>query len=404
MKLTTPRFSDIPHFARRSPVLAASAGLIVLAVVLALSIPAARSLFRPDGGPAGPLHAEGSQIVDSRGREVVLAGVNWFGFETGTFAPHGLWARNWESMLDQLVATGFNTIRLPYSNELLRGAAQPDGIDAGLNPDLANVKGVELLDRIVTGATDRGLMVVLDRHRPSSDGQSELWYTEKVSEETWIADWVSLAERYRDNPLVVGADLHNEPRGRATWGSGERTTDWRLAAERAGNAILAANPNWLIFVEGVESQANQGYWWGGNLQGAREHPVRLSDPSKLVYSAHDYGPGVWRQSWFTDPAFPANLPALWERNWAYLKTSGQAPVLLGEFGGRSVGEDTEGVWQRTLIQYLKDKGISYTYWSWNPNSGDTGGILQDDWQTVDDQKLAVLKTYQRPVSGDASRS
>ena len=36
------------------------------------------------------------------------------------------------------------------------------------------------------------------------------------------------------------------------------------------------------------------------------------------------------------------------------------------------------------------KSISYTYWCWNPNSGDTGGILKDDWQTVDYNKMSYL--------------
>ena len=38
--------------------------------------------------------------------------------------------------------------------------------------------------------------------------------------------------------------------------------------------------------------------------------------------------------------------------------------------------------------------MSWTYWSWNPNSGDTGGILADDWQTVNTNKLAKLTPIQ----------
>src|SRR5262249_7780327 len=157
--------------------------------------------------------------------------------------------------------------------------------------------------------------------------------------------------------------------GPATWGDGNPRTDWRLAAERAGNAILSVNPEWLIFVEGVEKYQGDVYWWGGNLEGARDFPVRLSRPDKLVYSAHVYGPEIWPQSWFHAPAFPNNLPAVWQRHWAYLQLEHRAPVLLGEFGGRSVGQDPAGKWQRSLIAYLQRTGTSYTYWSWNPNSG-----------------------------------
>ena len=167
-----------------------------------------------------------------------------------------------------------------------------EAIDYQLNPDLKGLAGVELMDRIVQGATDRGIMVLLDRHRPTAESQSPLWYTEDVPEEQqWISDWVMLASRYRDNPLVIGADLHNEPRGEATWGDGNERTDWRLAAERAGNAILEVNPDWLIVVEGVETYDNDYYWWGGNLAGAKTAPVRLSNPAQLVYSAARLRPG-----------------------------------------------------------------------------------------------------------------
>ena len=70
------------------------------------------------------LSTRGNRIVDSRGNEVRITGVNWFGMETGTFAPHGLWARNWEDMLDQIASLGFNTIRLPYSNQLFEPSSK----------------------------------------------------------------------------------------------------------------------------------------------------------------------------------------------------------------------------------------------------------------------------------------
>ncbi|MFD0585982.1 glycoside hydrolase family 5 protein [Dactylosporangium darangshiense] len=360
-----------------------------------------------------PLHAEGSRIVDARGETVTFTGVNWFGLETNTFAPHGLWSRSLDDMLDQMVGQGFNSMRLPFSNELFDAASKPNGVDYALNPGLKGMTGPQIMDQVVQGATKRGMMVILDRHRPTSQGQSNLWYTDKVSEDRWISDWVMLAKKYKDNPLVVGADLHNEPHGEATWGDGNEKTDWQAAAQRAGNAVLKANPNWLILVEGIENYKTadgkgDGYWWGGNLQGAKEHPVKLSDNSKLVYSAHDYSPKVWSQQWFTDPAFPANMPALWDKQFGYLVKSNTAPVLVGEFGGRSVAEkdaqgnkDLEGIWQRNLVSYLKDNGLSYTYWAWNPNSGDTGGVLKDDWKTVDADKAALLKTYQAPLAAAA---
>jgi endoglucanase len=346
---------------------------------------------------SGPLHTDKGKLVDSAGEEVHLSGVNWFGFETTTFAPHGLQARNWRGMLAQIAQAGFNTIRLPYSNQLFDPASVPQGIDYRLNPDLAGLQGLALMDKIVEGAGQLGLKIILDQHRPDAYAQSNLWYTDHLPESRWISDWVMLAKHYRGNPTIIGADLHNEPHGEATWGDGNMATDWRLAAERGGNAILAANPDWLILVEGVEQFQGDFYWWGGNLEGAVQFPVRLSRPDKLVYSAHDYGPGVYVQSWFQAPNFPLNLPAVWEKHWSYLQLQSKTPVLMGEFGGRSMGQDLEGVWQRALVAYLKANRINYTYWSWNPDSGDTGGLLEPDWKTLDPAKMDVLSAYQWPM-------
>jgi len=358
----------------------------------------------PGHGPSATpvaLRAEHGKLVDGDGHEVRLTGVNWFGLETPNFAPHGLWARNWQDMLDQIASAGFNAIRLPFSNQLLEAGSLANSIDATKNPDLHGLTGLQVMDRIVEGAGRAGLAIVLDRHRPSADTQSELWYTDRVSDARWIEDWTMLARRYRGQPAVVAADLHNEPHGAATWGDGNPRTDWRMAAERAGNAILGVNPDWLIVVEGVERVGSDAYWWGGNLSAARDHPIRLAQRDKLVYSAHDYGPGVYPQSWFAVADYPRNLPAIWRRHWAYLPADGIAPVLVGEFGGRSMGHDPEGTWQRSLVDFLKASGLSYTYWSWNPDSGDTGGILKDDWLTFDRAKLDVLSSYQWPRLGQA---
>jgi aryl-phospho-beta-D-glucosidase BglC (GH1 family) len=338
---------------------------------------------------AGFLSTDGSRIVDSQGNTVTLNGLNWFGMETNTYAPHGLWTRSMDSMLDQMATLGYDTLRIPFSNEALRSGSVPNGIDFSKNPDLVGKSAVQILDLLVAKAGQRGIRIFLDRHRPDASAQSDLWYTSAVSEEQWIADWEMLARRYKGNPVVIGADLHNEPHGRATWGSGQTTTDWRLAAQRAGNRILAANPDWLIIVEGVESVNGQSYWWGGNLRNAGSYPVTLNVPNKVIYSSHDYATSVFNQSWFSAPDYPANLPGVWDANWGYLLKGNIAPVLIGEFGTRYTSS-VDQVWLRELVKYIGDNGASFTYWCWNPNSGDTGGILKDDWTTVDTVKQAVL--------------
>lgn len=367
---------------------------IVFAALLALlSVPAVPGAARAAAG-TGYWHTSGRQLLDANGRPVRMTGINWFGAETSDYVPHGLWTRNYKDMLDQIKGLGYNTLRLPYSNQLFDPGSTPTSIDYAKNPDLSGLDGLQILDRIIGYAGELGLKVVLDRHRPDAGGQSALWYTGRHPESRWISDWTMLARHYAGDTTVIGADLHNEPHSPACWGCGDETRDWRLAAERAGNAILAVNPDWLIIVEGVDDHEGDNYWWGGNLQGAAEHPVRLDVPDRLVYSAHDYATSVHPQPWFDDPSFPSNLPGIWDKNWGYLHKNGVAPVLLGEFG-TTLADPRDQTWLRALMAYLGEGtgGISFTFWSWNPNSGDTGGILNDDWTTVSTAKQSYLDPY-----------
>ena len=51
------------------------------------------------------------------------------------------------------------------------------------------------------------------------------------------------------------------------------------------------------------------------------------------------------------------------------------------------------------MDFLVQHGDSWTYWAWNPNSGDTGGVLQADWRTVNSAKMDLLTLLieRRPV-------
>jgi aryl-phospho-beta-D-glucosidase BglC (GH1 family) len=359
-------------------------------------------------GATGFFHTSGNQILDSSGNPVKIAGVNWFGFETSTFAPHGLDVHSYQTYLDQMKQLGFNTIRLPFCLQMFDPSSQASGINYTLNPDLAGLTPAQIMDKIVAAAGKDGLKIILDCHRAEAGGgpnSNGLWYDAQFSEQQWLSTWTMLATRYAGNPTVIGADLQNEPHGAATWGTGSPTTDWRLAAERAGNAILAVNPNWLIFVEGVESGPSGYYWWGGNLSAAGQFPVQLSVAGRLVYSAHDYPASVYNQPWFSSPQYPTNLASVWTANWGYLYQQNIAPVWLGEFGS-TLQTTSDQQWLSQLVTYLGNaapgqQGISWTWWSWNPDSGDTGGILQSDWTTPIAAKVNALKPieFSFPATG-----
>ncbi|WP_328748291.1 cellulase family glycosylhydrolase [Streptomyces sp. NBC_00285] len=389
------------------------------AVAAALLLPLGAQAHAAEGGAeaaadagAGYWHTSGRQILDASGQPVRIAGINWFGFETGNYVVHGLWSRDYKSMIDQMKSLGYNTIRIPYSDDIFKSGTVPNSIDfsSGKNADLQGLNSLGVLDKLVSYAGRDGLKVILDRHRPDSGGQSALWYTAAVPEATWIANLKALATRYKGQDTVVGIDLHNEPHDPACWGCGDASLDWRLAAQRAGNAVLGINPDLLIFVEGVQTFNGVSGWWGGNLMGVAQYPVQLSVANRVVYSAHDYATSVAQQSWFSDPTFPANMPGIWDKYWGYIFKQNIAPVWVGEFG-TTLQSTVDQKWLAALVSYLRPTStygadsFHWTFWSWNPNSGDTGGILKDDWQTVDTVKdgyLASVKAPGFPPSGGGS--
>jgi endoglucanase len=383
-------------------------GMLVLMIQMVTTLPGMAQSAYPAAAPSPvvasrtvslPLSTRQSEIVDATGQSVLLRGVNWFGLETETHTPHGLWRRDYKSMLAQIKSLGFNFVRLPFSVVALKldaSAVNSINFDIGSNGELRGKSPLQIMDAVVQEAGRQGLMVLLDNHALNDQVLPEVWYDNQVSEADWIRVWTMLADRYKSQPNVIGADLLNEPHGKASWGTGNPATDWRLAAERAGNAIGAVNPNWLILVEGVENNVpgqKLQHWLGGNLEGVRNFPVRLNQSRKLVYSPHEYGPGVYDQPWFKDPNFLQNLTSRWETGFNYIVRQGMAPVLIGEFGGRQVDTTSvEGLWQRQLVSFIGSQRLSFAYWSFNPNSADTGGLLLDDWQTVDSNKQQLLSS------------
>ncbi|MEV6342931.1 cellulase family glycosylhydrolase [Actinoplanes sp. NPDC051851] len=382
-----------------------------MTVVLAPTPPAVAAAATGTG--TGYLHTSGNQILDSTGATVRLTGINWFGMETDNKTFHGLWSSNpWRNQIDTMASLGYNTLRVPFSDDALVSGAVATSINDYVNPDLTGLSPLQILDKVIAYVGTKGMRVILDRHRPTAAGQTALWYTSAVPESTWIANWTALAQRYAGNTTVIGADLHNEPHAEGTnpaatgacWGCGDTARDWRLAAERAGNAILAVQPNWLIFVEGVScpsgglsnvwdgdtSNDEDCGWWGGNLSKAGAFPVRLNVANRLVYSPHEYATSVYHQTWFDDPTYPANMPAIWDKYWGYLYEQNIAPIMMGEFG-TTLASDIDKVWLENLLAYTS--GMSFTYWAWNPNSGDTGGIANDDWTTINTAKQAIISPY-----------
>ena len=192
----------------------------------------------------GYWHTSGSQILDSSGKVVRIAGVNWYGLETTDEVVHGLWAQDYHYIMNAIQSNGYNVVRLPFSNQMVETPIVPNNISyynssGPINTDLKGLNSLQIVDKIVAYAGQIGLHIILDNHRSEAGNSAEangLWYTPQYPESAWINDWTSLAQRYLNNSTVIGMDLRNEPHndqsGGSCWGCGLTSYDWRLAAER----------------------------------------------------------------------------------------------------------------------------------------------------------------------------
>ncbi|MER5888208.1 cellulase family glycosylhydrolase [Streptomyces sp. NPDC001941] len=365
------------------------------------------------------LHTSGNKIVDADGREVWLTGANWFGFNASERVFHGLWSANMETITRQLAERGINILRVPISTQLLLEwkngqAAVPNGINYYENPELQGRTSLQVFDAFLALAEKYGMKVLLDVHSAEADNSGHIypvWWKGSITTEQFLTAWEWVAARYRTNDTLVAMDIKNEPHGkqtenpRAKWDDSTDQDNFKYACQSAGRRVLAVNPEVLILCEGIEiypkddrtwtSTAEGDYhfdWWGGNLRGARNHPVDLgAQQDQLVYSPHDYGPLVYQQPWFQGDWNRTTLERdVWDPNWLYLHKTNTAPLLIGEWGGL-LDNGPNQKWMTALRDLIVENRISQTFWCVNPNSGDTGGLLNNDWKTWDEAKYALLK-------------
>ena len=316
------------------------------------------------------------------------------------------------------------------------GKVTPAGYYTNINKDFVESDGktvknsMEIFDIILQKCKKYGIKVFIDIHSPDANNSGhnyELWYgLAGISTDKWIDSLTWLADKYSSDDTLIGYDLKNEPHGKrgytgnscpdtiAKWDGSKDENNWAYAAKKCADSILAVNPHALIFIEGVEqypkTEAGNTYdtpdiwdapadkspwygaWWGGNLRGVKDYPVVPdSGTSQIVYSPHDYGPSVYAQTWF-DKDFTEQtlLDDYWYDTWAYINDQDIAPLLIGEWGGHMDKGDNQK-WMELLRDYMIKNHINHTFWCINPNSGDTGGLLDATYLNWDDNKYGLFE-------------
>ncbi len=303
---------------------------------------------------------------------------------------------------------------------------------------------MEIFDIIMQKCKKYGVKALIDVHSPASHNSGHnynLWYYEPTADDcdgmatnhltgepitwdNWIESITWLAEKYSKDDTILAYDLKNEPHGKreysgdkcpanmAKWDDSTDKNNWKYSAEECAKSILSVNPNALILIEGIEQSPRfdrgsdwntpdkfqpqpgeerwYGAWWGGNLRGVKDLPV-LPESTQIMYSPHDYGKSVYAQSWFEKNFTEQTLlDDYWYDTWAYINDQDIAPLLIGEWGGHMDAGDNQK-WMEILRDYMIKNHINHTFWCINPNSGDTGGLMDSSFMNWDDDKYNLFK-------------
>jgi endoglucanase len=381
-----------------------------------------------------PLRTDGRWIVDAKRRRVKLAGVNWYGAEERDQVVGGLDHQPLDRIAACIAAMGFNSVRLPFSNALVRERRPLTEVAPSVTSRFVRenrkllsrsggraVRPIDVYGAVVDSLARHGLLVILDNHMTANDwccenaDGSSLWFDQfpgehcatgpvepcgpdgAFTEADWIEDWRTMVRRFRKQRAVVAVDLRNEvrpdsvvqPSVSAGWASGPPELDWRRAATAAGDAVLAEDHDLLVIVEGLTSAVDLGP--------LAATPAELAVPNRVVVSPHTY-PWLWSAS-------ASELPSSLEAAWApFLTGARPVPIWLGEFGTNTT--EPAQAWLDQILSTLERAGVGWCWWPLNGTQSagrtrtagarETFGLLDAEWRAPANPELSArLRTLAR---------
>lgn len=391
----------------------------------------------------GSLTTLNDQIVDSKGNVVQLKGVNWFGFNNGDML-NGMWnydglSGDFETTVRRLKALGFNAVRLPFSfvnlnagiqstynrtgvapatdAQLISNLTNPSySISGKTLPQLSYLDGQTYSNQYLPNTTTmnrflyvidffarNGFYVLIDNHTEDNSMTS--------NQTTWINNWKSLASNIVTNLPTSSSqrimyDIRNEPD--AVGYNWSQMGPIYLSAMDAINTVTKGNN--LFFIEGSGQGGINANWGDGFvIDKTLISQKGLSDPNsfftslstksylnQVVLSPHVYPPTITNA---TADYYGSGLYGRLSASFGTLAKTGYCvnaichkfPIAIGEFGS-FFKDSRDFLFFTSFANYMNNNNDAidgkhnavnnWFYWSYNPNSGDTGGIVDNDWKTV----------------------
>lgn len=255
--------------------------------------------------------------------------------------------------IDYIASTGANTIRLPFHYKLFT-----DEDYMGLTSDQ---DGFARVDSVVSWCKANDLYLILDMHDAPGgqtgdnidDSYGYPWLMESAKSRRQFCDiWTSIADRYKDEPTILGYELLNEPV--ATYFEADRDSlNSRLVdVYREGvEAIRKVDPDHIILIGAPQ--------WNSNFE-----PLEGVDfGPQIMYTCHRYG---------GDPT-PEAI-----RSYIDFRDSSGLPMYMGE-----IGHNTDE-WQAAFVKTMKDNNIGYTFWPYKKRDGScmVGISMPAGWEEI----------------------
>lgn len=250
--------------------------------------------------------------------------------------------------------TGVNTIRLPFHYKLFT-----DEDYMGLSD---SQDGFQRTDSLVSWCKQAGIYIILDMHDGPGgqtgdnidDSYGYPWLMESPqSQQLFLDIWVKIADRYKNEPAILGYDLLNEPIA-PYFGNDMDKLNAALEPlyKKAVTAIRKVDTNHIILLGGAQ--------WNGNFAVFTDWKF----DSKIMYTCHRYG---------GQPTAEAIKGIIEFRN----KTN--LPMYMGEIG------HNKDEWISAFCKTLEENNIGYTFWPYK-KMGDPTSFVHvnepDGWQKI----------------------
>lgn len=312
---------------------------------------------------------KGENLMDANGKKLYIVGTNlgnWLNPEGYMFdfkKTNCEWMINdmvcelagsdfarefWQAFKDNYITeadiayikqTGANTIRLPFNYKLF---TREDYM--GKNDE---TEGFKQMDKVIDWCRKYDLHLILDMHDcPGGqtgdnidNGHGYPWLFEsEASQQLFCQIWQKIASRYKDEPVILGYELMNEPIATMFSDSLRAALNAKLEPlyKRATKAIREVDLNHIILLGGAQ--------WNGNFEPFSDWKF----DNKIMYTCHRYG---------GEPTKAAIQSIIDFRD----KT--KLPMYMGE-----IGHNTDQ-WQADFCATMKKANIGYTFWPYKKIDG-----------------------------------